>query len=79
MATNTFQNTQKILDEVMRLTQNNLVLANQVNTQFDGDFARAINMLWLGLEGGFVIVPILMLVVVAHLLMRGARLGINVA
>ena len=40
MATNTFQNTQKILDEVMRLTQNNLVLANKVNTQFDGDFAR---------------------------------------
>ena len=40
-ATNVFQSTQKILDEVMRLTQNNLVLANKVNTQFDGDFARA--------------------------------------
>lgn len=40
-ATNVFSVTQKVLDEVLRLYENNIVLASKVNRQFDGEFARS--------------------------------------
>lgn len=41
MATNVFAVTQKVLDQVVRLYENNLVLASKVNRQFDSEFARS--------------------------------------
>jgi hypothetical protein len=40
-ATNVFSVTQKVLDQVVRLYENNLVLASKVNRQFDSEFARS--------------------------------------